>query len=63
MKRLLVVLLGLAILGFGTSRGIDWWNFNVNTPVSEVQSVGTSLGRPTTILDGRMVRVGVKFDF
>ena len=34
MKRLLVVLLGLAILGFGTSRGIDWWNFNVNMPVS-----------------------------
>ena len=34
MKRLLVVLLGLAIIGFGTSRGIDWWNFNVNTPVS-----------------------------
>jgi UPF0755 protein len=34
MKRLLVVLLGLAILGFGTSRGIDWWNFNLNTPVS-----------------------------
>ena len=34
MKRLLIVLLGLAILGFGTSRGIDWWNFNVNTPVS-----------------------------
>jgi UPF0755 protein len=34
MKRLLVVLLGLAILGFGTSRGIEWWNFNVNTAVS-----------------------------
>src|SRR3982074_1873267 len=34
MKRLLVVLLGLAIIGFGTPRGIDWWNFNVNTPVS-----------------------------
>ena len=34
MRRLLVVLVGLAILGFGTSRGIDWWNFNVNTPVS-----------------------------
>ncbi len=31
MKRLLIVLLGLAIIGFGTSRGIDWWNFNVNT--------------------------------
>ena len=34
MKRLLVVLLGLAIIGFGTSRGIDWWNFNVNTPIA-----------------------------
>jgi UPF0755 protein len=34
VKRLLVVLLGLAILGFGTSRGIDWWNFNVNTPIA-----------------------------
>jgi UPF0755 protein len=34
VKRLLVVLVGLAILGFGTSRGLDWWNFNVNTPVS-----------------------------
>ena len=34
MRRLLVVLLGLAILGFGTSRGIDWWNFNVNTPIA-----------------------------
>ena len=34
MKRLLAVLVVLAILGFGTSRGIDWWNFNVNTPMS-----------------------------
>lgn len=34
MKRLLVVLLVLAIVGFGTSRGIDWWNFNVNTPMT-----------------------------
>lgn len=34
MRRLLVVLLVLAILGFGTSRGIDWWNFNVNTPIA-----------------------------
>jgi len=34
VKRLLVVLLGLAIIGFGTSRGIDWWNFNVNTPIA-----------------------------
>ena len=34
MKRLLAVLLLLAILGFGTSRGLDWWNFNVNTPIA-----------------------------
>ncbi len=34
MKRLLVILLLIAILGFGTSRGLDWWNFNVNTPIS-----------------------------
>ena len=34
MKRLLVVLVGLAIIGFGTSRGIDWWNYNVNTPIA-----------------------------
>jgi UPF0755 protein len=34
VKRLLVVLVGLAIIGFGTSRGIDWWNFNVNTPIA-----------------------------
>jgi UPF0755 protein len=24
----------LGLLGFGTSRAIDWWNFNVNTPGS-----------------------------
>jgi len=34
MKRLVVVLLVIALLGFGTSRGLDWWNFNVNTPIS-----------------------------
>lgn len=34
MKRLFAALVLLAILGFGTSRGIDWWNFNVNTPMS-----------------------------
>jgi UPF0755 protein len=34
VKRLAVVLVIVAILGFGTSRGLDWWNFNVNTPIS-----------------------------
>ena len=34
MKRLLVVLLVILIAGFGTSRGLDWWSLNVNTPIS-----------------------------
>ena len=34
MKRLAVVVVLIAVLGFGTSRGLDWWNYNVNTPVS-----------------------------
>ncbi len=34
MRRLAVVLIVIAALGFGTSRGLDWWNYNVNTPVS-----------------------------
>jgi UPF0755 protein len=34
VKRLAVFLVIVAILGFGTSRGLDWWNFNVNTPIS-----------------------------
>jgi UPF0755 protein len=34
VKRLVAALALLAVLGFGTSRAYDWWNFNVNTPVS-----------------------------
>jgi UPF0755 protein len=34
VKRLAVVVVVIAVLGFGTSRGYDWWNFNVYTPVS-----------------------------
>lgn len=34
MKRLAAVVVVIALLGFGTSRGYDWWNFNVNTPLS-----------------------------
>jgi UPF0755 protein len=34
VKRLLVVLLLILIVGFGTSRGLDWWSLNVNTPIS-----------------------------
>ena len=34
MRRLVTIVVILGLLGFGTSRGIDWWNLNVNTPVS-----------------------------
>lgn len=35
MRRLVVVLVIIAVLGFGTSRGLDWWNYNVYTPVGQ----------------------------
>ncbi len=34
MRRLVAIVVVLGILGFGTSRALDWWNFNVNTPIS-----------------------------
>jgi UPF0755 protein len=34
MSRLIAIVVVLAVIGFGTSRVIDWWNFNVNTPIS-----------------------------
>jgi len=30
----LTVVVVIAVLGFGTSRGLDWWNYSVNTPAS-----------------------------
>jgi UPF0755 protein len=34
VKRLAAVVVMIAALGLGTSRGYDWWNYNVNTPLS-----------------------------
>jgi len=34
MRRLATVVVVIAVLGFGTSRGLDWWNYAVNTPPS-----------------------------
>ena len=34
MKALAVVVVVLLLAGFGASRAYDWWNYNVNTPVS-----------------------------
>src|SRR5256714_12116513 len=38
MKRLITVIVILAVLGFGTSRAFDWWNFNVNTPIASTSN-------------------------
>jgi peptidoglycan lytic transglycosylase G len=34
VKRLVAILVVIALLGYGTSRALDWWNYNVNTPIS-----------------------------
>jgi UPF0755 protein len=34
VKGLAAVVVVIAVLGFGTSKGYDWWNYNVNTPIS-----------------------------
>ena len=34
MRRIITIVVVLAVLGYGTARGLDWWNYNVNTPVS-----------------------------
>lgn len=34
MKKLIAFVVVLAVLGFGASRGYDWWNYQLNTPVS-----------------------------
>jgi len=34
VRGIVTIVVIIALLGFGTSRGIDWWNFNVNTPIS-----------------------------
>ena len=34
MKRLIAIVVVLGLLGFGTSRTLDWWNTNVNSPVA-----------------------------
>jgi len=35
VRKLVSALVVIALLGLGTSRALDWWNFNLNTPVSQ----------------------------
>jgi UPF0755 protein len=35
VRKLVSALVVIALLGLGTSRALDWWNYNLNTPVSQ----------------------------
>lgn len=51
MRRLVVVVVVLALLGYGTSRAFDWWNYNVNTPISSTSHAvpfHIDLGEPSS---------------
>ena len=52
---------------FGTTRfepTLDLYNiFNNNAVTNAVQTVGTSLGRPSIIVMGRLLRVGGRITF
>lgn len=70
MKRLIAVLVIIGLLGFGTTRAIDWWNFNVNTPVTSVDKAvpfHVDLGETpsqigTDLYDLKLIRSTIAFD-
>lgn len=70
MKRLLAVVLVLVLLGFGTTRAIDWWNFNVETPVSasshtvsfHIDPGETASEIGTELYDLHLIRSTIAFD-
>jgi len=70
MKRLAIVIVVIAVLGFGTSRGIDWWNFNVNTPVAtsghsvpfHIDQGETPSEIGTDLFDNHLIRSTIAWD-
>ncbi len=70
MKRLIAILVIIGLLGFGTSRAIDWWNFNVNTSVSSADKpvpfhidpgeTPSQIG--TDLYDLKLIRSTIAFD-
>jgi UPF0755 protein len=70
MKKLIALVVVLALLGFGTARGFDWWNLNVNTPVSATSHSVTFHVDPgetpsqigSDLYDLRLIRSTVAFD-
>ncbi len=70
MKRLIAVLVVIGLLGFGTSRAIDWWNYNVDTPVSSADKAVPFHVDPgetpsqigTDLYDLKLIRSTIAFD-
>lgn len=70
MKRFIAILLVIGLLGFGTSRAIDWWNFNVNTPVStadkpvafHIDPGETPSQIGTDLYEAKLIRSTIAFD-
>lgn len=71
MKRLIAVVVTIALLGFLTSRAIDWWNFNVNTPMSSsshavpfrIDQGETPADIGSSLFDLHLIRSTLAFDF
>lgn len=70
MKRLITIVVILGLLAFGTSRAIDWWTLNINTPVSSTNhSVPFHIDRGETstqigsdLYDLHLIRSTIAFD-
>jgi UPF0755 protein len=70
VKRLIAIVVVIAVLGFGASRGMDWWNFNVNTAVStdshavkfHIDQGETSSDIGTGLLALHLIRSTLAFD-
>ena len=70
MKRLIAIVVIIALLGFGASRGMDWWNSNVNTAIStsshpvkfHVDQGETSSDIGTNLVALNLIRSSLAFD-
>src|SRR5215831_5077892 len=70
MRKLIAAVVVIALLGFGTTRAIDWWNFNVNTPVSSnshsvtfhIDPGETSSEIGSNLFDLGLIRSTIAFD-
>ena len=71
VRRLVTFVVVIGLLGYGASRGLDWWNYNVNTPVSTTShtvpfhvDIGESPAEIGTELhDDGLIRSTVAWDF